>query len=263
MKEADWQQERGHSTSKKQKKESMLLSGEVNFWLTSRKEKEQKRKSVTSSMEARHKTEALDCGPNTLSPWARRGPGVITHPSIPPCMQRSRSNNEHRNRSWVYALTKPPCSFGHPVVAPATRCGWQTPIPQAFTTWTLFPSNRPDLSGLFSPNTRHLTGWVRGPGKAERSAATQQYASPQESTRCRRDTGPKLWYSTTALLTVQDPSLKTATAGSPGRRAAQGSNTALPVYEWDTGFPFQGAGASFELHIQCTRPEISKEVLLA
>lgn len=46
--------EREHSTNKKQKKESMTLLGEaVNF--NQVVEKEQKRKYITSSMEARHK----------------------------------------------------------------------------------------------------------------------------------------------------------------------------------------------------------------
>lgn len=43
----------------------MLLLGEMaNFW-PSRRREDKKRKSITRCMEARHKAEALDCGPGT------------------------------------------------------------------------------------------------------------------------------------------------------------------------------------------------------
>ena len=84
-------------------------------------------------------------------------------------------------------------------------------------------------------------------------------ASLKDSTRRCGDTGPKPQDSTMALLTVQDPSLKTATAGSQGRRAAWGGSAALQVYETPAfDFREQEPALSFTFTMHETRKVVRR-----
>lgn len=99
--------------------------------------------------------------------------------SQPPCRDQGLMTNI--KTAAERALTKSPCSFGHPVT-PAPQCGWQTHSPQALSTQTAFPSNRSDLSELFFPRMCHLTltSSVGRPGKAECSCSPATHFSQGE-----------------------------------------------------------------------------------